>query len=78
MSMNFKGAGKNPAPKVVWEKTRGKTREETRRRPTVRPLGGAEVLVAVRGLWGLSIIIYYIFYYHYSLKELGGMERGGG
>ena len=30
-------------------KTRPHTREETQRRPAARPLGGAEVLVAVRG-----------------------------
>ena len=47
------------------------------RRPVVRPLGGAEVLVVVSGLWGLSIIIYYIFRYHYSLEELGGMGGEG-
>ena len=37
--MNFRGR----------EKTPEKTQKEMRRRPIVRPLGGAEVLVAVRG-----------------------------
>ena len=39
MSMNFRGR----------DKTRPPTQEETQRRPAARPLGGAEVLVAVRG-----------------------------
>ena len=40
ISMNFRGCR---------DKTRQETRIETRRRPVVLPLRGAEVLVAVRG-----------------------------
>ena len=47
------GTGKSPDPNPgrtrAPEKTRPETRPETQRRPVVRPLGGAEVLVAVRG-----------------------------